>query len=112
MEHSRYPDSPARADTAPALQALADYLELALDDGESFALFRLGANACQVLIGDPEGTLDDMTGKATIPAFLADEMLALTQDGTNVITVGGQSYRFTRSGAFTDNRAAVVFTPS
>jgi hypothetical protein len=53
-----------------------------------------------------------MTGIATIPAFLADEMLALTQDGTNVITVGGQSYRFTRSGSFIDNRATVVFTPS
>jgi hypothetical protein len=112
MEHSRYPDPSARAGTAPALQALVDYLELALDDGESFALFRLGANACQVLIGDPKGALDDMTSKATIPACLADEMLALTQNGTNVITVDGQRYRFTRFGSFIDNRATVVFTPS
>jgi hypothetical protein len=112
MEHSPYPDPSTRADAAPALQALADYLELALDDGESFTLFRLGANACQVLIGNPHWTLDDMTGIATIPAFLADEMLALTQDGTNVISVNGQRYRFTRLGSFTDNRAALVFTPS
>jgi hypothetical protein len=98
--------------TPASLRTLAGYLELALDEGKSVILMRIGAQVRSVYVGDPSGALDDMTDSGVVDAFQADEMLALTSLGLNRITADGQQYRFVRSVRYIADRQAVVFTPT
>lgn len=102
----------ARTCTPESLRALAAYLELALDEGESVLLMRVGTQVRGVYIGNPSGEFDDLTDQGAIAAFQADEMLALTQLGLNRITAGDQQYRFMRSVRYIADRQVVVFTPT
>jgi hypothetical protein len=97
--------------TPESLVMLAEYLELALDEGECVVLMRYGADVCAVYIGDPTGSQDDLAGHGTIAATLADGMLELTDPGANRITIGDQTYRFIRSFTHIADRGAVVFAP-
>ena len=97
--------------TPESLLTLAEYLELALDEGECVVLMRRSTDICAIYIGDPSGSQDDLAGHGTIAAALADEMLELTEAGANRITIGGQTYRFIRSFTHIADRGAVVFAP-
>jgi hypothetical protein len=98
--------------TPTSLRMLAGYLELALDEGESVVLMRIGAQVRSVYVGNPSGALEDMTDSGVVDAFQADEMLTLTRLGLNRITAEGQQYRFVRSVRYIADRQAVVFTPT
>jgi hypothetical protein len=102
----------AQASTPASLRTLAGYLELALDEGASVVLMRIGTQVRSVYIGNPSGTLEALTDHGVVAAFQADEMLALTQLGLNRITADDQQYRFMRSVRYIDDRQAVVFTPT
>jgi hypothetical protein len=95
-----------------SLLTLSKYLELALDEGECVVLVRHGAEVCAVYIGDPTGSEEDLAGHGTIAAALADEILELTHAGVNRITIGDQTYRFTRSFTHIADDGAVVFAPA
>jgi hypothetical protein len=95
-----------------SLLTLAEFLELALDEGECVVLMRHGADVCAVYIGDATGSQDDSAGHGTIAATLADGMLELTEAGANRITIGDQTYRFIRSFTHIADREAVVFAPA
>ncbi|WP_345816005.1 hypothetical protein AAGS40_17300 [Paraburkholderia sp. PREW-6R] len=97
--------------TPISLQTLASYLELALDEGESVVLMRVGTHVRSVYVGDPSGALDALADLGVVVASQADEMLALTRLGLNRITAGEQQYRFMRSVRYIADRQAVVFTP-
>jgi hypothetical protein len=103
--------APAQHGQPPeSLLALAEYLELALDEGECVVLMRQGAGVCAVHIGDPTGLKDDLAVHGTIAAALADGMLTkLTQRGVNRITIGDQ---IVRSVMHIANDGAVVFAPA
>ncbi|MBC8752388.1 hypothetical protein OKW43_005728 [Paraburkholderia sp. WC7.3g] len=98
--------------TPASLQVLADYLELALDDGESVVVMRDGTSVRSVYIGNPTGSLDDLVEHGTVAAYLAGEMLALTEAGVNRMTANGETYRFTRSVRYIADRQVVVFAPT
>jgi hypothetical protein len=98
--------------TPESLRTLAGYLELALDEGESVVLMRVGTQVRSVYVGDPSGALEDLTDSGVVDAFQADEMLMLTNLGLNRITADGQQYRFVRSVRYIADRQAVVFTPT
>lgn len=102
----------AQASTPASLRTLAGYLELALDEGASVVLMRIGTQVRSVYIGNPSGTLEALTDHGVVAAFLADEMLALTQLGLNRITADDQQYRFMRSVRYIADRQVVVFTPT
>jgi hypothetical protein len=97
--------------TPESLLTLAEYLELSLDVGESVVMMRPRRDTCAVYVGDPAGPQDDLAGRGTITAALADEILELTQAGVNRITIGGQTYRFIRSFTHIDDGGAVIFAP-
>jgi hypothetical protein len=101
-----------RAGTPESLRTLASYLELALDEGESVVLMRIGMQVRSVFVGDPSGELEDLKDSGVVAAFQAEEMLALTCMGLNRITADGQHYRFVRSVRYIADRQAVVFTPT
>jgi hypothetical protein len=101
----------AQACTPDSLRTLAGYLELALDEGESVVLMRIGTQVRSVYVGNPSDTLEDLTDHGVVAAFQADEMLALTQLGLNQITADDQQYRFMRSVRYIADRQVVVFTP-
>jgi hypothetical protein len=98
--------------TPESLLTLAEYLELALDEGKCVVLMRHGTDVCSVYIGDPAGSQDDLAGHGTIAAALANEILELTEAGANRMTIGAQPYRFTRSFAHIADRGAVIFAPA
>ncbi|NYH16036.1 hypothetical protein [Paraburkholderia bryophila] len=98
--------------TPESLRTLAGYLELALDEGESVVLMRIGTHVRSVYIGDPSGALEQLTGHGVVAATQADDMLALTRLGLNRITADDQQYRFIRSVRYIADRQAVVFTPA
>ncbi|NKJ47504.1 hypothetical protein CIC12_12285 [Burkholderia sp. SG-MS1] len=98
--------------TPASLRTLAGYLELALDEGESVVLMRIGTQVRNVYVGDPSGALEDLTDSGVIDAFQADEILMLTSLGLNRLTADGQQYRFVRSVRYIADRQAVVFTPA
>jgi hypothetical protein len=100
------------AGTPDSVRTLAGYLELALDEGESVVLMRIGTPVRSVYVGDPSGDLEDLKDSGVVAAFQADEMLALTRVGLNRITADGQHYRFVRSVRYIADRQAVVFTPA
>jgi hypothetical protein len=100
------------AGTPESLRTLASYLELALDEGESVVLMRIGMQVRSVYVGDPSGELQDLKDSGVIDALQADEMLALTCLGLNRITADGQQYRFVRSVRYIADRQVVVFTPT
>jgi hypothetical protein len=102
-QHGRTPES---------LLTLAEYLELALDEGECVVLMRHGDDVWTIYIGDPTGSQDDLAGHGTIAATLANGMLELTEAGANRITIGDQPYRFVRSFTHIVDRGAVVFAPA
>jgi hypothetical protein len=102
---------PVQVCTPDSLRTLAGYLELALDEGESVVLMRIGAQVRSVYVGNPSGTLDELTDHGVVAALQADEMLALTQLGLNRITADDQQYRFMRSVRYVADRQVVVFTP-
>jgi hypothetical protein len=56
--------------------------------------------------------LDDLVEHRTVAAYLADEMLALTEAGGNRMTANGETYRFTRSVRYIADRQVVVFAPT
>src|SRR5260370_39615359 len=95
-----------------SLLTLAEFLELALDEGEGVVLMRHGADVCAVYIGDPAGSQDDLASHGTIAATLADGMLELTEAGANRITIGDQTYRFIRSFTHITDREAGAFAPA
>lgn len=97
--------------TPRSLRTLAGLLELALDEGESVVLMRIGAQVRNVYVGDPSRALEDMTHSGVVDAFQADEMLTLTRVGLNRLTADGQQYRFIRSVRYIADRQAAVFTP-
>lgn len=101
-----------QACTPDSLRTLAGYLELALDEGESVVLMRIGTQVRSVYIGNPSGALEDLTDHGVVDAFQADEMLALTQLGLNRITADDQQYRFMRGVRYIADRQVVVFTPT
>ncbi|WGS52449.1 hypothetical protein LFL96_30110 [Paraburkholderia sp. D15] len=94
------------------MRTLAGYLELALDEGKSVVLMRIGTQVRSVYIGDPSGVLEALTDHGVVAAFQADEMLSLTRLGLNRITADDQQYRFIRSVRYIADRQAVVFTPA
>ncbi|CAD6527752.1 hypothetical protein [Paraburkholderia metrosideri] len=98
--------------TPESLRTLAGYLELALDEGESVVLMRMGMQVRSVYVGDPSGDLADLKDSGVVEARQADEMLTLTCLGLNRITADGQQYRFVRSVRYIADRQAVVFTPT
>ncbi|MBB5441606.1 MULTISPECIES: hypothetical protein [unclassified Paraburkholderia] len=98
--------------TPESLRALAEHLELSLDKGKCVVMMRDGSDVCSVYIGDPAGEENDLTRHGTISAAVADEILELTQPGTNQITVGDQSYRFFRSFTHIADVGAVIFAPA
>jgi hypothetical protein len=101
----------SRASTPESLRALAGCLELALDEGESVVLMRVGTHVRSVYVGDPSGALEELTEHGVVAACQADEMLSLTRMGLNRITADDQQYRFMRSVRYIADRQAVVFTP-
>jgi hypothetical protein len=94
------------------LRTLAGYLELALDEGESVVLMRIGTHVRSVYVGDPSSALEDLRDEGVVPAQQADEMLALTRIGLNRMTADEQQYRFLRSVRYIADRQVVVFTPA
>src|SRR5579864_6253825 len=90
--------------TPESLRTLAGYLELALDEGESVVLMRIGTHVRGVYVGNPSGPFEDLTDHGVVAAFQADEMLALTQLGLNRITADDQQYRFMRSVRYIADR--------
>jgi hypothetical protein len=98
--------------TPESLRTLAGYLELALDEGESVVLMRIGTHVRSVYVGDPSSALEDLRDEGVVPAQQADEMLALTRIGLNRITADEQQYRFLRSVRYIADRQVVVFTPA
>jgi hypothetical protein len=102
----------SQACTPESLRTLAGYLELALDEGESVVLMRVGTHVRSVYVGNPSGALANLTDHGVVAAFQADEMLALTRLGLNRITADNQQYRFMRSVRYIADRQAVVFTPT
>ncbi|MFM0474220.1 hypothetical protein PQR29_12355 [Paraburkholderia strydomiana] len=97
--------------TPESLRTLAGYLELALDEGESVVLMRIGTQVRSVYIGDPSGVFEDLRDEGVIPAQQADEILALTRIGLNRITADDQQYRFLRGVRYIADRQVAVFTP-
>jgi hypothetical protein len=102
----------AQTCTPESLRILAAYLELALDEGESVVLMRIGAHVRSVYIGDPSASLEDLRDEGVVQAEQADEILALTRIGLNRITADSQQYRFLRSVRYIADRQVVVFTPT
>ncbi|SMG51169.1 hypothetical protein [Paraburkholderia susongensis] len=102
---------PSRTCTPESLRTLAGYLELALDEGKSVVVMRVGKQVRSVYVGNPSGALEDLTDSGVVDAFQADEMLMLTCLGLNRITADGQHYRFVRSVRYIADRQVVVFTP-
>ena len=100
-----------RTSTPESLRTLASFLELALDEGKSVVVMRIGKQLRSVYVGNPSGALEDLTDSGVVDAFQADEMLLLTHPGLNQITADGQQYRFTRSVRYIADRQVVVFTP-
>ena len=100
-----------RTCTPESLRTLASFLELALDEGKSVVVMRIGKQARSVYVGNPTGALEDLTDSGVVDAFQADEMLVLTRLGLNRITADGQHYRFMRSVRYIADRQVVVFTP-
>jgi hypothetical protein len=100
-----------RTCTPESLRTLASFLELALDEGKSAVVMRIGKQARSVYVGNPTGALEDLTDSGVVDAFQADEMLLLTRLGLNRITADGQRYRFMRSVRYIADRQVVVFTP-
>ncbi|MEC5404389.1 hypothetical protein VOM14_02245 [Paraburkholderia sp. MPAMCS5] len=98
--------------TPESLRTLAGYLELALDEGKSVVLMRIGAQVRSVYVGDPSSALEDLRDEGVVSAQQADEMLALTRIGLNRITADDQQYRFLRSVRYIADRQVVVFTPT
>lgn len=100
-----------RTCTPESLRTLASFLELALDEGKSVVVMRIGKQVRSVYVGNPSGALEDLTDSGVVDAFQADEMLVLTRLGLNRITADGQHYRFIRSVRYIADRQVVVFTP-
>lgn len=101
-----------RTSTPASLRELANYLELALDAGQSVVVMRYGERHRSVYIGDPANSLDALSSSEAVAAHLADEMLALTEPGLNRITADGQVYRFTRTHRYIEDRQAVILAPA
>jgi len=101
-----------RTSTPASLRELANYLELALDAGQSVVVMRYGASERAVYIGDPDCPLDELSSSDAVAAHLAEEMLALTEPGMNRITADGQIYRFKRTHRYIADRQAVIFAPA
>lgn len=100
-----------RTCTPESLRTLASFLELALDEGKSVVVMRIGKQVRSVYVGNPSSALEDLTDSGVVDAFQADEMLVLTRLGLNRITADGQHYRFIRSVRYIADRQVVVFTP-
>ena len=103
-------DDGSRASVPKSLQALAEYLERALDSATSVVLMRLAPEVCTVYLGDPSGPREELRQVGAIPTSLADDMLESTASGANHMQIAGQPYRFVRSFTQIADMAAVVFS--
>ena len=93
-----------------SLQALAGYLERALDGATSVVMMRHTADVCTVYLGDPAGLREDLKQIGTIAISCANDMLELTSSGANQMLIGDQVYRFVRSFTQVDDIPAVVYS--
>ena len=82
-----------RTCTPESLRTLASFLELALDEGKSVVVMRIGSQVRSVYVGNPSGALEELTDSGVVDAFQADEMLVLTRLGLNRITADGPQQR-------------------
>jgi hypothetical protein len=95
-----------------ALHQLATLLELILDEGApAFALRSHEPAGWQVLTGDPEGPVHRMKEAAVLSPALAHSLMQLTVDGLNVVTIGGETYRFARAEYPIGDRNGTIFVP-
>jgi hypothetical protein len=95
-----------------SLLALAEYLELSLDDGGAVILTRTSEQSFNVYIGDVMDSLSDMRPRGKIAAAIALGIFERTNPGWNQIDVGGQTYRFMRTFTQLEETPATVFTPT
>jgi hypothetical protein len=100
-------------DEAPeSLRTLVKYLELSLDKGQSVVMIRNQAGEFSVSLGNPADEENPLKRLGTIATTIAGEILAFTHPGANLITTGGETYRFFRSFAQVGESGAVVFAPA
>jgi hypothetical protein len=92
-----------------ALATLSEYLELALDKGESLILVRTRGGKSEVYLGDPALLQEDWAHLGAIPEPVARAILEGTRSGLNELTIQSQSYRFVRLFAQVADVGAVVF---
>ncbi|BEU26613.1 MULTISPECIES: hypothetical protein [Paraburkholderia] len=95
-----------------ALSTLSEYLERALDKALSLIMLRTGAEDARLYLGDVSAPKEEWSSCGTIHRELSDAILEATQSGLNNVSIDGQTYRFTRVFAQTENRGAIVFTPA
>src|ERR1700758_104862 len=65
--------SSRQREPAESLLTLAEFLELALDEGACVVLIRNDVNVCAVYVGDPAGSQDALAGHGTIAVALVNE---------------------------------------
>lgn len=95
-----------------SLRTLIKYLELSLDKDKYVVLMRQETGDFSVSLGHPADEENPLTRQGNITGVVADEILAYTQPGANLITTGDQTYRFFRSFAQIGEAGAVVFAPA
>lgn len=95
-----------------SLRTLIKYLELSLDKGKAVVLMRHEAGDFSVSLGNPADEENPLTRQGSVTGAVANEILAYTQPGANLITSGEQTYRFFRSFAQVGEAGAVVFAPA
>ncbi|HZZ11309.1 MAG TPA: hypothetical protein VFE79_11520 [Paraburkholderia sp.] len=110
MAHGSGDNASCNEPPAEALQALAEYLELSLDTGASLVIMRHTSDVATLYLGDPTGPREALKRRGTIAASLANQMLAATEPGKNLIEIDGRTYRFFRSFTHIDDAAAIVFS--
>jgi hypothetical protein len=95
-----------------SLRTLIKYLELSLDKDKYVVLMRQETGDFSVFLGHPADEENPLTRQGSISGVVADEILAYSQPGANLITTGDQTYRFFRSFAQIGEAGAVVFAPA
>jgi hypothetical protein len=92
-----------------SLRTLIKYLELSLDKGKSVVLMRHETGEFFVSLGNPADEENPLARQGSVTGAVANEILAYTTPGANLITSGDQTYRFFRSFAQVGEAGAVVF---
>ena len=94
------------------MRTLAEYLEVALDEGGKVVLMRIGSEVCAVCIVDPTGSYSAPAWHGTIELTLFDELLRLTKPGINQFQIGDQPYRFIQRFTQIGHCGAVILAPA